>query len=178
MTDGDSIDGILDREKGYVDMAADKGGPTNMGITLPILSAWRGTACTVADLQAMQVIEARAIYEDQFITRPGFDRIQDDALRDEVVDAGVNHSPARAIKWLQEIVAVPDDGVLGPVSLRAINGADPHKMRARFIAQRTRFFGRLIADDANRLKRDHGIDTQGEFAAGWLERCAGFIDQL
>lgn len=170
----DIIDGILKREGGYSDRAADKGGPTNFGITLTTLSAWRGTACTALDVKNLTAIEAKAIYLDMYVKRPGFGRIQDEGLQAAVVDAGVNHSPARAAKWLQAAVGVKDDGIFGPMSQRAVNGREPRDMRRAFAAARVRFYGRIIADDA----RNDGRDTQADNAAGWLNRAAEFIEQI
>jgi lysozyme family protein len=178
MTDEQIITSLLATEAGYVDNPADKGGPTNFGITQMVLTAWRGTVCTPADVKAMSSIEASAIYMDRFIKSPGFDRILDDPLRAAVVDAGVQHSPARAARWLQELAGVQADGLFGPVSATAVNALDPRQARARFIATRARFYGRIIADDANKLAKDRGIHTQGEFAAGWMDRCADFIELL
>ncbi len=48
-------------EGGYVDHPADKGGPTNMGITLNTLARWRGHAVTAADVKALTRAEARQI---------------------------------------------------------------------------------------------------------------------
>lgn len=172
------ISEILEREGGYCDRAADKGGPTNHGITIATLSAWRKTACTVEDVRTLSALEAAEIVAGQYITAPGFDRIHDEALRFCVVDAGVNHGPGRPVKWLQRILALTDDGVLGPKTLNAVNAADAHVLRARFLAARVRFYGRIIADDANRLKADHGLDTQGENAAGWLDRAADQVELL
>lgn len=177
-TTEDIIHGIILEEGGYVDNPADKGGPTKYGITIAILTAWRHTAVTAADLQALSAIEAFAIYMDMFVKKPRFDLIADPQLQACVVDAGVQHNPQRAITWLQQILGVTADGVLGPQTISSLNAADPHGLRAKFIATRVRFYGRIVADDANKLKRDHGIDTQGEFDAGWMDRVAHLIEAL
>ena len=96
--------------------------------------------------------------------KPGFDKINRVSLRVFAIDSAVQHGPTRVIRWLQKIAGVPVDGILGPVSLEAIN-------RARFgcalpegmLAERCRFYGHIITKDP----------TQAVFAAGWANRLAG-----
>jgi|GEM_PF-4548155 len=47
------IDRLIDREGGFVDHPADRGGPTKYGITLRTLSKWRGYPCSREDVEAM-----------------------------------------------------------------------------------------------------------------------------
>lgn len=168
MTDADIIAGVIQREGGFVNDPADSGGPTKYGITQGALADWRGHAVTIGDVQALTTDEAAQIYADRYIKRPGFDRIQDDALRAEVIDAGVNHWITKPTMWLQAIAGVKQDGVFGPVSATAINAMTPRTVVAKFTAARARFYGRLITNDP----------TQAKFDAGWMDRLAGFIEQL
>src|SRR5690606_13690489 len=64
------LDEIIRREGGYVNHPADRGGPTNFGITAQTLGSWRklGRPATAAEVQALKEPEARAIYRQQYIT--------------------------------------------------------------------------------------------------------------
>ena len=64
------LDEIIRREGGYVNHPADRGGPTNFGITAQTLGSWRklGRPATAAEVQALTETEARAIYRQQYIT--------------------------------------------------------------------------------------------------------------
>jgi ferredoxin-NADP reductase len=83
------LDDILRREGGYVNHPADRGGPTNFGITAQTLGSWRklGRPATAAEVQALTEPEARAIYRQQYITGPGFETITHPALLHLLVDA-------------------------------------------------------------------------------------------
>ena len=83
-----------------------------------------------------------------------------------MLDSAVQHGPGRAIRWLQKIAGAPVDGILGPVSLGAINRLDPDVLYRLMVAERCRFYGRIITKDP----------TQAVFAAGWANRIAKFIE--
>ena len=54
------IDRLLEREGGFVNHPADRGGATNWGVTQGTLAAWRGYPVSVADVHALTRDEARA----------------------------------------------------------------------------------------------------------------------
>lgn len=170
------LDSLMRREGGYVDRADDRGGPTNHGITLTTLSAWRRGPVTAADVRALTELEARSIYQSEYIEKPGFDRIDDEPLRDLLVDSAVNHSPARAVKWLQGALGVPPDGQIGPVTLAALEAAYHWAVYDAVLAERIRFYGRLVSKDTADADKD-GISDAGENASGWLNRAAEFVER-
>ena len=161
----DIISGILRREGGFVDHPADRGGPTNFGITLGTLAEWRGTDATRDDVEALTEQEAREIYQALYVTRPGFDGIADAHLRAQVIDSGVLHGTGRAARWLQQAAGVGVDGAVGPITLGAVNGADADMLGRKFAVTRIRKIGRIVS-------RDH---SQAVFALGWLRRATEFL---
>ncbi len=167
MTHDETIDAVLRREGGFVDHPADRGGPTKYGVTQDTLSAWRGAPATPADVAGISTAEARRIYKKLYIQDPRFDRIDDERLRMLVVDCAVNHGVGWATRRLQEAVGADVDGVVGPLTLSAVNAADPAAVYRRLLAARCRFYGRLIANDP----------SQAAFAAGWTARLAEFIEE-
>lgn len=169
MTDDKMIDEILRREgwPKYTNLEADRGGPTKGGITL---AAWReytrNQKASAADVEAITEPQAREFYRLKYLLP--FAGIRDPLLRELLVDCGVNHGTRHAAKWVQWSAEVKQDGALGPISLAAINGADPIELVAWTIAFRIRLYGRLVS-------RDH---SQAVFAAGWNNRAAEFLEQL
>lgn len=162
---GPIIEDILAREGGYVDRAADRGGPTRWGITLATLSEWRHSPQTADDVRLLPEDEAKAIYRDRYIVQPGFADLKD-PLRALLVDSAVQHGPSRAVRWLQRAVGVADDGRMGGLTVGALARADAGGVYRKVLADRVRFYGRLITD----------TPSEAEFAAGWANRVAQFIE--
>lgn len=123
------IDGIIDREGGYVYHDADRGGPTRWGIT----EAVAREAGYLGEMREFPVEYAREIYRDKYFIRPGFDKVAElsPAVADELTDTGANMGPVRAVQFLQRALNAfnrkgldyPDiqaDGLVGPATLRAL----------------------------------------------------------
>jgi len=124
------IDELIEREGGYVNHPADKGGPTRYGITEAVARAhgYRG---------AMAVLpreEAEAIYRRLYWLRPRFDQVAERVPRVavELFDTGANMGPAVATTFLQRALTAlnrggsdyPDltpDGRVGPATLSALD---------------------------------------------------------
>lgn len=168
MTDAQIIDGIIEREGGYVNDRHDYGRATKFGITAATLGAWRGLGgpASAEEVRQMSVREAREIYREQYLQKPGFSLIADDSLRAQLVDDGVLSGPRAAITSLQLELGVKPDGVLGPVTAAAANAADPNVLRRKLAVARALRLARLA-------QRDH---TQTKFLVGWLTRALGFLE--
>lgn len=162
------LDGLIEREQGFVDHPADHGGPTNWGITLPVFSEVLGHKATVSELQALSEVDAREIYRTKYVIGPGFLRVKDELIRELLVDCEVNHRPGVAVKFLQRALGVTVDGVLGPKTLAALDTADTAAVFREMAAERVEFYGRIVADD----------HSQAVFAAGWNARAAVFVRKI
>ena len=124
------IDALIDREGGYVDHPADKGGPTCFGITEAVARA-QGYG---GPMQRLPRAEAESIYRRLYWQRPRFDEIakRSPRLAAELFDTGVNMGPAVAATFLQRALTalnrngqdfadlVPD-GRIGAVTLAALD---------------------------------------------------------
>lgn len=124
------IDGVIDREGGYVDNSADKGGATCFGITEAVARA-NGYEGAMAQLPRD---EAAAIYKQLYWFKPGFDEIasRSPRLAAELFDTGVNMGPAVAVTFLQRGLTalnrnaqdysdLTPDGRIGPATLAALD---------------------------------------------------------
>lgn len=124
------IDGLIEREGGYVNHPSDRGGPTCFGITEAVARA-HGYAGAMADLPRD---EASAIYRRIYWLRPRFDQVAEHAPRvaAELFDTGANMGPAVAATFLQRALTAlnragkdyPDlvpDGQVGRATLAALD---------------------------------------------------------
>lgn len=176
MSQPDIIGEILNREGGFSNLAADRGGATNFGITQGTLSDWRKMPATVDDVRQLQEAEAREIYRQRYLVAPRLDAIKDASVLALALDCSVNHGPHQTVLWLQRIAGVADDGMFGPASEEALNAIPAREVYFRLLGKRAAFYGKIISDDKEleRAKKA-GFHLQAEFAHGWGHRIADFL---
>jgi lysozyme family protein len=133
---------VLLHEGGFVQHPQDPGGATKFGITRETLARFRGTPVTVEDVRSLTTAEAAAIYRRLY-----WDPIRGDELPAgvdlAVFDFTVNSGPSRAVRTLQGALGVPQDGIIGPVTLAAAQVADPVALIRHLSRDRLRFLSRL-----------------------------------
>lgn len=145
MTDEQIVDRILAHEGGYVDHPADRGGPTNFGITQATLSQWRKCDVSAAEVQTLSVDEAREIYQALYVSP--FDGV-DPRVKAQLVDIAGNSGVTRARALLAKAQQQPDRPL--PVQL---------------VIERLEFYAGIV-------ERDH---TQAAFIKGWVRRACSFL---
>jgi lysozyme family protein len=124
------IDGLIDREGGYVNHPSDRGGPTNFGITEAVARAHGYSG----SMRSLPRSEAAAIYKRLYWLRPRFDQVakRSEGVAAELFDSGVNMGPAVAATFLQRALSAlnrdrqdyPDlvpDGRIGAATLAALD---------------------------------------------------------
>lgn len=147
-------------EGGYGWDRNDPGGPTKFGITCFDLAEHRhqtmdSMARWAPLVRAMTLTEADTIYAEKYATACQFNELG--TGKDCVVfDFGVNSGSSRAIKYAQQVVGVAVDGILGPVTLKAINND---------VAMT--FINRLCDARLSFLKR---LPIWSSFGRGWTAR--------
>jgi len=145
---------LIGHEGGYVNHPDDPGGETNWGIT-------KTTARTNGYMGAMKALsreQAKVIYKKAFWDRAKCDQY-DSAIGYQLFDAAVNHGIGNAIRMLQRAVNVADDGVIGKLTLAAIQSYDVNDILILFNAERLEFYAKL--------------STFPSFGRGWSRRVAG-----
>ena len=153
---------VFASEGGFVDDRTDPGGATKFGITLKTLGEARGKAVSQADVAALNREEARGIYRALY-----WDRISADELPTGLdycaFDASVNSGPKQAALWLQAVLKVSTDGVIGPKTLAAASNADPaalmnaycdHRLAVLRTLSTFNRFGRGWESRVERVRRD------------------------
>lgn len=122
---------VIEREGGYADHPADKGGPTRWGVTQAVARASDGYA---GDMRVYPRERAAALYRRLYWSVPGFDLVAQraPAIAAELFDTGINMGVAVAGGFLQRALNAlnreardyPDltpDGRIGPATLTALD---------------------------------------------------------
>lgn len=152
---------MFGHEGGYSNSKSDPGGPTKYGITHRTLAAHRGVpSVTAAQVKALTLKEAEEIYRRSYWTQSGGDLLPA-GLDYAAFDYGVNSGPARAVKSLQKVVGVTQDGIVGGQTVAAVlayKGGVQALIRA-YCDERMRFL--------------RGLKTWGSFGRGWTIRVTG-----
>lgn len=124
------IEGLIDREGGFVDHPSDRGGPTCWGITEAVARA-QGYA---GPMRQLPRADAARIYRRLYWLRPRFDEVakRSERVAAELFDTGANLGPAVAATFLQRALTAlnrnaahyPDlvpDGRIGARTLAALD---------------------------------------------------------
>jgi lysozyme family protein len=149
---------LLLHEGGYTNHPSDPGGPTNFGITIDDYRKFAKPGATAADVRAMNLDEAKAIYRAKY-----WDAQRCDALPAgvdyAVFDYGVNSGIGRSGKVLRRCLDLHDNtSVVNDMVIAAAARADAKALIAAICDERLRF-----------LK---SLRTWAAFGKGWGRRVA------
>ena len=147
---------ILRHEGGYVNDPADPGGETKFGISK--------RAYPDVDIATLTEDQAIEIYRRDY-WQPWMDQIRDEILALQVFDFGINAGLSTAARALQRVVRVDIDGIVGKITLGAINakthpGSFKFRHRRRFAEEAFLHYAAIIRDHPARYK----------FARSWFRR--------
>ena len=173
------IEELIDREGGYVNHPADRGGPTVFGITEAVARA-NGYQ---ADLRHLPRAVAAGIYRRIYWTRPGFDQVVAKAptIAAELFDTGVNMGPKVAVAFLQrslnalnrgarDYADIAPDGLIGPATLAALAGFLAHRGAA---GEKVLLKAMEALQGERYLRLAEGRPANEAFLYGWLANRIG-----
>jgi len=146
---------LINREGGYVDHPADRGGPTNFGITLDTMLRWL--------VETMPTETAVQIYEKNYLMRPRINELPE-ILIPFMFDSAVHHGPKKAIEMLQWEIGVSPDGVIGPKTIAAAKKHASPALVNDLVARRLEYFHNIVLRDS----------SQSVFLKGWISRAESF----
>jgi lysozyme family protein len=152
---------ILAREGGFSNRKADKGGPTNKGVTL---TTWRSVGYDKDGDGDIDVDDLRLLTDDEVINRvlkPHYwDRYRADQINSQsVANICVDWlwmSGKPAITKVQALLALKADGIVGPKTIAAINAADPKELFTRIKQARFAFYAAIVAADPTQKANING----------------------
>lgn len=140
---------LIGHEGGYVNNSNDRGGETKFGISKRSYPA--------LDIKSLTLDNAKAIYRTDYWDKCMCDRLPA-LIRFDVFDTAVNSGVRMAIRLVQKAMNLKDDGVIGPITLEAINRANGVSLSVIFNAERLIYMTSLT-------------DWQ-YFGKGWARRVA------
>ena len=158
MTFEEALEHVLKHEGGYVNHKLDKGGITNLGVTIAVWEEWIGRESSEDEMRNLKPEDVADLYKKLY-----WDRVKGDDLPSGVnycvFDAAVNSGTGRAAKWLQEAVGAVPDGAIGAKTLAKVAAHDADSLVNAYCDVRLNF-----------LKNLKTFDT---FGKGWSRRVEG-----
>lgn len=161
---------ILKWEGGFVNDPLDKGGATNMGVTI---GTWRSVGYDKdgdgdIDVDDLRLLDTKDVIER--VLRPHYwnrwraDEIKNQSVANILVD-WVWASGAHGIRRPQRILGVTVDGIVGPKTIAAVNSMDPMELHFRIKNDRIKFIDEICEKNP----------SQERFRRGWLNRINSLV---
>jgi lysozyme family protein len=146
------IEIILDNEGGYVNDPHDWGGETKYGIAKRYFPD--------EDIKNLTLDRAKELYKQHYYKPLNLHFIRDDELALHIFDMAVNAGRIRAVRLLQQLLYIDDDGVIGPVTGGAVASAQDYvNLTSAYKAKRVEYYYRIAQYRSNM-----------KFLKGWVNR--------
>lgn len=160
MNSRDAILKVIDHEGGakITDHKADKGGLTKYGISQK--------AYPELDIRNLTLENAIAIYKRDYWDKIKGDQIKSYGVAFAIFDQAVNRGVVSAIKTAQKAVGQKDDGLLGPMTLNAINAKPEGQFLDSFISLSKKSYQDIVSRNP----------AQEVFINGWMNRLDSLSD--
>jgi len=115
---------------------------------------------SMGQLAALQI--AKGIYDISYCQPLCIVEIANQEIANKLLSLGVNVGVVNAAKMLQDAVTVVGDGRIGPLTLHALDLADPQKVLEDLRGEAENYYDALTAKNPN----------LAVYRAGWLRRAA------
>ena len=164
-----AIPRVLMHEGGFVNDPADPGGATNFGVSLRWLKSQglltevehsTNTDDPIEAVKKMTRDEACGFYKQYWWDAYKYGDILAQMVAGKVFDTAVNVGAPRAHRWLQTVVDVPADGIIGPATLAKVNAANSVLLLSDYQNEQANFYRGLV----------QAKPALGKFLKGWLLR--------
>jgi lysozyme family protein len=157
---------VMEYEGGYVNHPNDPGGETYKGISRRAHPNWKG----------WQLIDQKKPVPEQLVQEFYYNnywlRLRSDEMPypvgEYLFDFGVNAGISRAVITVQRALNIKADGVLGPVTIGAIQKQDPQKLMYELLKDRVGYYTTITMQNSRFQV----------FFLGWIRRTIEVFDRL
>lgn len=169
----DAIKKVLEHEGGYVNHPADRGGPTNWGVTQKTYDLYmsqitgRPYQSTIDEIKAMPIGNAISIYKALYWDKLSGDKIKKYSVAAAIFDQAINRGVSAAVKQAQKVLTntfkipgIAQDGVMGNMTLTALNTVDEAKFLSSYLQESILAYQKIVQNNP----------SQSVFLNGWLKR--------
>jgi len=164
----------------YANSPNDRGGETFCGIASKFWPQWPGWAI-IDSIKQTYGINANTInlwakkseplqlliasfYKQNFWDVNKLDFINDQQLANNIYDFGVNSGVNKAAKSLQSVVGVTVDGIIGNITIAAVNKANAKNIYTLYNVARTAFYHKIAVNPG-----------QLQYLPSWMSRIKPYI---
>ena len=112
------------------------------------------------DIKGLTLDQAVQIYKRDFWDKGNFGLLFDQAIAAKCFDTGVNVGLSLPIRWLQDVVGVPIDGLLGQQTANAVNAENQAYLLTQLRKRQALHYADIVVNDRSKL----------EFLKGWMVR--------
>lgn len=167
-----------EKEGGYSNRVADKGGETYRGISRKNWPQWRGWYIIDEYKKKNKIVQGQYIkssdldglvkvfFYEHFWKPINGDKINNQSIANVLYDWRIT-SGYHAVSALQKVVGEVVDGVIGPKTLAAVNAGCQEQIFNQFVKLRAKFYNDIVMRD----------ESQRANLKGWLNRTNSFTFQ-
>lgn len=163
---------IIKFEGGFVDDPDDLGGATNRGVCYRTYKLYcsrkKRSVPTIEDLKNISDEEFADILKSMYWDACRADKIESQSVANAIVDWAWNSGTVTASKEVQKVLGVTADGIIGNITLAAINSRSPLPLFGAIQDARLAYIDKIcVSRPVNR-----------KFENGWVRRVKSlqFID--
>lgn len=155
---------LLKWEGGWSNDPDDLGGATNKGVTFKTYKLYRRQRGlpipSIGDLRRLADEEFTDILKTMYWNPCKGDFIDSQSVANMIVDWAWNSGTATAVKHVQRILGVDDDGIVGNITLSTLNSRSPLPLFGQIRQARIDYFHAIVKSRPANQK----------FLRGWLNR--------
>ena len=155
---------ILKFEGGFINDPDDLGGATNKGVCYKTYKLYRQrkklSVPTIEDLKNITNEEFTDILKSMYWDACRADKIESQSVANAIVDWAWHSGTITAVKEVQKVLCVECDGIVGNITLSAINSQSPLPLFGKIQQARIAYIERIC----------NSRPTNNKFKNGWFNR--------